>query len=57
MRENIEYCKEQITKEIIKTDLDNKKNGNEPFIKMTKIDYLKRLNKLLKLLEEIWLNF
>ena len=53
MRENIDYCKEQITKEIIKTDIENKKNGNEPFIKMTKIDYLKRLNKLLKLLEEI----
>lgn len=52
MRENIDYCKEEITKEIIKTDLENKKNGNEPLLKMTKIDYLKRLNKLLKLLEE-----
>ena len=50
MREDIEYCKEQITKEIIKTDLKNKNDGYESLIKMTKLDYLKRLMKLLKLI-------
>lgn len=52
MRENIEYCKEQITKEIIKTDLENKNNGYESLLKMTKVDYLKRLIKLLKIIEK-----
>lgn len=51
MRERIENYKLLITEEIIQTDLENKKNGNEPLIKMTKIDYLKRLLKLLKTVE------
>lgn len=52
MREKIENYKLLITEEIIQTDLDNKKNGNEPLLKMTKVDYLKRLLKLLKIIEE-----
>ena len=52
MREKINYYKLLITEEIIKTDLQNKNNGKEEYVKMTKVDYLKRLMKLLKILEE-----
>lgn len=52
MRETIDYIKEKITAEIIKTDFQNKKNKKEEYVKMTKVDYLKRLYKLLKLLED-----
>jgi len=52
MREKIETYKILITEEIIQTDLNNKKSKKEPLLKMTKIDYLKRLLKLLKILEE-----
>lgn len=52
MRETIDYIKEKITAEIIKIDFQNKKNKKEEYVKMTKIDYLKRLYKLLKLLED-----
>ena len=50
MRETIDYIKEKITAEIIKTDFQNKNNKKEEYVKMTKVDYLKRLQKLLKLL-------
>ena len=51
MREIIDYVKEEITKEIIKVDFQNKKNKKEEYVKMTKVEYLKRLYKLLRLLE------
>ena len=51
MRELIDYVKNEITKEIIKTDFQNKKNKKEEYVKMTKVEYLKRLYKLLKILE------
>jgi len=51
MREKIENYKLLITEEIIKTDIENKKNGNEPLLRMTKVDYLRRLLKLLKTVE------
>ena len=52
MKEKIELFKQRITEEIIKTDFQNKKNKKEEYIKMTKIEYLKRLHKLLKELEK-----
>ena len=43
-----------ITEEIIRVDLEEKKNDKKhlQYVKMTKVDYLKRLLKLLKILEE-----
>ena len=52
MREKIEDYKLLITKELIRVDIDNKQNNKEEYLKMTRVDYLKRLLKLLKLLEE-----
>lgn len=52
MREKIEDYKLLITEEIIRVDIENKKNNKEEYLKMTKIDYLKRLLKLLKMVEE-----
>lgn len=51
MNEKIENLKVIITEEIIKTDIENKKNNKEEYLKITRIDYLKRLLKLLKLVE------
>jgi hypothetical protein len=51
MYNKIEDLKVIITEEIIKTDIENKKNKKEDYLKITKIDYLKRLLKLLKLVE------
>ena len=51
MYNKIEDLKVIITEEIIKTDIENKKNKKEGYLKITKIDYLKRLLKLLKLVE------
>jgi len=52
MREKIEDYKLLITEEIIRVNIENKKNNKEEYLKMTRVDYLKRLLKLLKLLEE-----
>lgn len=52
MREKIDFYKELLTEEIIRTDFENKKNKSESYIKMTRIEYLKRLLKMLKILEE-----
>lgn len=51
MYNKIEDLKVIITEEIIKTDIENKKNKKEDYLKITRIDYLKRLLKLLKLVE------
>lgn len=51
MREKIENYKLLITEELIRVDLENKKNNKKEYIKMTKVDYLKRLLKLLKMVE------
>lgn len=51
MNEKIEDLKVIITEEIIKTDIENKQNHKEDYLKITKIDYLKRLLKLLKLVQ------
>ena len=52
MNKKIEVCELLITEEIIKTDLENKKTNKKQYLKMTKVDYLQRLLKLLKLVEE-----
>lgn len=52
MREIIDYVKEEITKEIIKVDFQNKRNKKVEYVKMTKVEYLKRLYKLLKILSD-----
>jgi len=52
MREKIENYKLLITEEIIRSDIENKKNNKEEYLKMTRVDYLKRLLKLLKMVEE-----
>ena len=52
MREKIDDYKLLITEEIIRIDIENKKNNKEEYLKMTKIDYLKRLLKLLRIIEE-----
>lgn len=52
MRDKIENYKMLITEELIRADLENKKNNKEEYLKMTRVDYLKRLLKLLKMVEE-----
>ncbi len=52
MREKIDDYKLLITEEIIRIDIENKKNNKEEYLKMTRVDYLKRLLKLLKIIEE-----
>lgn len=48
----IEELRLLITEELIKTDIENKKQNKQEYLKMTRVDYLKRLLKLLKLVEE-----
>lgn len=50
--ENIEYSKEWLTKEIIKTDFENKKNNKQTIIQMSKIDLLKFVLSFVKLNEK-----
>jgi hypothetical protein len=52
MREKIETYKLLITEELIRVDLENKKENKQEYLKMTRVDYLKRLLKLLKMVEE-----
>lgn len=50
--ENIEYSKEWLTKEIIKTDFENKKNNKQTIIQMSKMDLLKFVLSFVKLNEK-----
>ena len=50
--ENIEYSYEWIVKEIIKTDFEQKKTNKIQYVKMTKIDLLKLVQKFIKLNEK-----
>ena len=52
MLENIEYSKDWITQEIIKTDFEQRKTNQIQYIKMTKIDLLKLVQKFIKLNEK-----
>lgn len=49
---NIEYRKDWIVKEIIKTDFEQKKTNQIQYVKMTKIDLLKLVQKFIKLNEK-----
>lgn len=49
-KEKIEKFRSLITEEIIKTDFENKKNNSIKYIRISKIDYLKRLLEFLKIL-------
>lgn len=51
MKENIEYSKEWLTREIIKTDFEQKKNGQVQYVRMRKIDLLNLVLKFVKLNE------
>ena len=49
---NIEYSKDWIVKEIIKTDFEQKKTNQIQYVKMTKIDLLRLVQKFIKLNEK-----
>lgn len=49
---NIEYSKDWLVKEIIKTDFEQKKTSQIQYVKMTKIDLLKLVQKFIKLNEK-----
>lgn len=49
--ENIEYSKDWILQEIIKTDFEQKQTGEIQYVRMTKIDLLKLVQKFIKLNE------
>lgn len=50
--ENIEYSYDWLVKEIIKTDFGQKKTNKIQYVKMTKIDLLKLVQKFIKLNEK-----
>lgn len=52
MLENIEYSKDWITQEIIKTDFEQRKTNQIQYVKMTKMDLLKLVQKFIKLNEK-----
>ena len=52
LSENIEYSYEWLVKEIIKTDFEQKKTNKIQYVKMTKIDLLKLVQKFIKLNEK-----
>lgn len=49
--ENIEYSYDWLLQEIIKTDFKQKETGKIQYVKMTKIDLLKLVQKFIKLNE------
>lgn len=49
--DNIEFSKDWITKEIIKTDFQQKKENRKIYIRISKIDLLKLVLKFVKLNE------
>lgn len=51
LNENIEYSKDWLLKEIIKTDFEQKRTGKIQYVKMSKIDLLKLVQKFIKLNE------
>lgn len=50
--ENIEYSKDWLLQKIIKTDFEQKKTNQIQYVKMTKIDLLKLVQKFIKLNEK-----
>lgn len=52
LSENIEYSYDWLVKEIIKTDFEQKKTNKIQYVKMTKIDLLKLVQKFIKINEK-----
>lgn len=52
LSENIEYSYDWLLKEIIKTDFEQKQNGQVQYVQMKKIDLLKLVQKFIKLNEK-----
>ncbi len=50
--ENIEYSKEWLTEEIIKTDFEEKATGNREIIKISRLNLLKLVLAFVKLNEK-----
>lgn len=50
--DNLEFSKEWLLQEIIKTDFEQKKTKQVQYVKMTKIDLLKLVQKFIKLNEK-----
>lgn len=54
--DNVDFSKEWLTKEIIKTDIEDKKTNKKNLIRISKIDLLKLILKFIKLNERgCWL--
>lgn len=49
---NIEYSKDWLLQEIIKTSFEEKKTGQVQYVKIKKIDLLKLVQKFIKLNEK-----
>ena len=49
---NIEYSYDWLIREIIKTDFEQKKTNQIQYVKMTKIDLLRLVQKFIKLNEK-----
>lgn len=52
LNENIEYSKDWLLQEIIKTDFEQKKTGQVQYVQMKKIDLLRLVQKFIKLNEK-----
>ena len=52
INENIRYSYDWLLQEIIKTDFEQKKTNKIQYVKMTKIDLLKLVQKFIKLNEK-----
>lgn len=52
LNNNIEYSYDWLTQEIIKTDFEQKKTKQIQYVKITKIDLLRLVQKFIKLNEK-----
>ena len=51
LSDNIEYSKEWLTQEIIKTDFEEKRTNKVQYVSMSKIELLRLIQKFIKLNE------
>lgn len=51
LSENIEYSKDWLTQEIIKTDFEEKRTNKVKYVNMSKIELLRLIQKFIKLNE------
>lgn len=52
LSKNIDYSKDWLIQEIIKTDFEQKKTNKIQYVKMTKMDLLRLVQKFIKLNEK-----